>query len=354
MKLSGHLRTLGRTIKVAFRMIKGALSGRQTAPPAQPLEPASRLIEFSDFGANPGRLRMFVHVSPSVTGGPLVVLLHGCGQNPAQFASDSGWIELADRLRFTLVLPQQPVANNASRCFQWFLPAQTTRDKGEAGSIAAMTRCAMQRFDTDASQVFIVGLSAGGAMAAAMLAAYPDLFAAGASVAGLPVGAARSGIQAMMRMASAGPNQPPADWAALVRAAAPPGFLGPWPRLSIWQGQADTTVAPKNGDLLATQWCALHGLGEPAMAAPLRNGVQHQAWPDSTRPLVELWSLPHLPHGYPVGIRPAAPRRFIEQAPIDATAVIAGFFGLEHDRIRQFVAARRARDAGWSWNVQRA
>ena len=97
-------------------------------------------------------------------------------------------------------------------------------------------------------------------MAAAMLAAYPDLFAAGASVAGLPVGAARSGMQAMLRMASAGPDQTPEEWAAQVRAAAPAGFAGPWPRLSIWQGQADTH----------------RGAGERAPCWP-RNGVRCMA-----------------------------------------------------------------------------
>jgi poly(hydroxyalkanoate) depolymerase family esterase len=327
MKWTRNLKALGSGIRLATRIAKAKLDGPKVQPPR--LAVPSRLIEFEGFGGNPGQLRMRAHVPAAVAGRPLVVLLHGCGQDAATFAVDSGWTELADRLHFPLILPEQAAANNSGRCFQWFHPDDTARDSGEAGSIAAMTRGAIGRFDSDASRVFIVGLSAGGAMTAALLAAYPDLFAAGASVAGLPVGAAKSGLQAIMRMASAGPNQSPEEWAARVRAAAPAGFAGPWPRLSVWQGQADTTVAPENGTLLAMQWRALHGLDAPLAAEQVRNGVRHQMWPNGTQSQVELWSLPHLPHGYPVGSRVVAPGRFVEQAPVDATDSIARFFGLD-------------------------
>jgi poly(hydroxyalkanoate) depolymerase family esterase len=330
MKWSRNLNALGSGIRLATRIAKANLANLERAkiqPP--PLAPPSRMVEFEGFGDNPGRLRMRAHVPPSVAGRPLVVLLHGCGQDAAGFAADSGWIELADRLGFPLILPEQAEANNAGRCFQWFHPSNTTRGAGEAGSIAAMTGAAIGRFRSDAGRVFVVGLSAGGAMAAALLAAYPDVFAAGASVAGLPVGAARSGMQAILRMASAGPNQSPEAWAALVRAAAPDGFAGPWPRLSVWQGQADTTVAPENGTLLATQWRALQGLAAPAVTEQVSNGVRHQMWPNGRQSQVELWSVAQLTHAYPVGDRVVAPGHYVEQAPVDATAGIARFFGLD-------------------------
>ena len=327
MRWSPKIRGLRRGIKLVSRLVRATLDGPTTASSA-PRENPSRLVAIDDFGGNPGRLRMLVHRPPSVAGRPLVVLLHGCGQDAAGFAADSGWIALADRLRFAVVLPEQAEANNRGRCFQWFHPSHTTRDLGEAGSIAAMIRTAIGQFDSDPRRVFVVGLSAGGAMAAALLAAYPDVFAAGASVAGLPVGAARSGMQAILRMASAGPDRSPGEWAAKVHTAAPAGFAGPWPRLSIWQGQADTTVSPDNADLLVTQWRALHGLTKPELAEQSRNGVRHRTWPDGTVNLVEQWSLPHLLHAYPVGTRAVTPGRFVEQAPVDATAKIARFFGL--------------------------
>jgi poly(hydroxyalkanoate) depolymerase family esterase len=325
MDLSGSLRTVWRAIKLVAGVVKAKLAA---APGSRPVD-FSRLAAFDDFGANPGRLRMLAHLPPSSTGRPLVVLLHGCGQDAAGFAADSGWLQLANRLRFTLLLPEQAAANNAGRCFQWFQPRDTARDAGEAGSIAAMTRSAISRFGADPRWVFVVGLSAGGAMAAAMLAAYPDLFAAGASVAGVPVGAARSGMQALARMASAGPDQPPDAWAALVRAAAPAGFPGPWPRLSVWQGQADTIVAPENGNLLTTQWLALHGLTAAAVTETMGDGVQHRTWPPGKGPLVEQWLLPRFKHAYPAGSRDVTPGRFVEPAPVDATEAIARFFGLD-------------------------
>ena len=327
MKWSDNLRTLGNGVKLATRIAKAKLDGPRVQPPL--LARPSRLVEYDGFGGNPGRLRMRMHLPPSAANRPLVVLLHGCGQDAAGFAADSGWIDCADRLGFPLLLPEQAGSNNAGRCFQWFQPSDTTRDSGEAGSIAGMTRAAIGRFGSDRGRVFVVGLSAGGAMAVALLAAYPDLFAAGACVAGLPVGAATSGLQAIMRMASAGPDQSPEDWAAHVRAAAPAGFGGAWPRLSVWQGLMDKTVAPANAALLAMQWRELHGLAAPAKAEQIRDGVAHQMWPDGRHCQVELWSLPDMPHGYPVGSRPAMPGHFIEAAPVDATAGIARFFGLD-------------------------
>ena len=117
MKWSRNLRALRRGIKLATRIAKAKLGGTTTRPP-EPPAPSGCLAEFSGFGANPGHLRMRAHVPPSVPGNPLVVLLHGCGQDAAGSAEASGWTELANRLRVPLVLPEQAEANNAGRCFQ--------------------------------------------------------------------------------------------------------------------------------------------------------------------------------------------------------------------------------------------
>ncbi|WP_239992366.1 extracellular catalytic domain type 1 short-chain-length polyhydroxyalkanoate depolymerase [Rhodopila globiformis] len=334
MDWSRHLHTTGRALRSAKDFIKArmgsavaSLLGSTTAPET------GQLLTVAAFGDNPGRLRMRLYLPPVVPGRPLVVLLHGCGQDAATFAAASGWMEMADRLGFPLVLPEQVDANNRAGCFQWFRPGDSARDCGEAASIAAMTRAAMQRCDSDPGRVFVLGLSAGGAMTVALLAAYPDLFAAGASVAGLPVGTARSALQALTRMAAAGPQRSPGHLATQVRAAAPAGFAGPWPRLSIWQGLADRTVAPTNATLLARQWCALHELAEASALQQVQNGVQHRTWTHpggrAVRPPVEMWSLPRLAHAYPVDVPRAEPVRFVAQAAVDATAGIARFFGLD-------------------------
>jgi poly(hydroxyalkanoate) depolymerase family esterase len=323
--------------KLSLRNAAAGQSARTAAPKPAKAKPRSalptpqpgRLVELNGFGDDPGKLRMLAHLPQAAAGRPLVILLHGCAQDAAVFAGDTGWTDLADRLGFPLILPDQPKMSMSGRCFDWYRESDTARDAGEAGSIASMTRAAVSHFKSDPGRVFILGLSAGGAMTAALLAAYPDLFAAGASVAGVPVGAARSGMQAIMQMRTGGREQSPEEWAARVRAAAPEGFAGPWPRLSVWQGQADTTVAPGNGDLLATQWCALHGLDGPGAVEQAGNGIEHRTWPDRRQPLVEYWSLPDLPHAYPAGEHTVVRGRFVQQAPIDATANIARFFELD-------------------------
>jgi poly(hydroxyalkanoate) depolymerase family esterase len=246
---------------------------------------------------------MLVHVPtrPSVPGAPLIVLLHGCGQGATGFARDTGWTEVADRLGIPLVLPEQSDANNQGRCFNWFRPIHTARDHGEALSIRQMVVAAVERFASDPGRVFIAGLSAGGAMAAAMLAAYPDVFAAGVVVAGLPVGAAASTTEALRRMAEAGPARSPAAWAEQVRHAAPPGYPGPWPRLSIWHGGADGVVDPANAHLLAAQWSALHGVDPMAPVTVERHGMRRDRWSVAERAVVEQWSLPGLAHVWPQG-----------------------------------------------------
>ena len=264
------------------------------------------------FGSNPGRLSMFVHLpaNPPLAAAPLIVLLHGCGQTAHAFANDTDWAALADRVGCPLVLPEQSGDNNHGRCFNWFRPAHVSRGSGEALSIRQMVAAAVERFAADPARVYIAGLSAGGAMAAAMLAAYPDVFAAGAVVAGLPVGAATSTTEALARMAEAGPQRSRAGWAEQVRNAAPAGYTGPWPRLSIWHGGADRVVDPANAQLLAEQWSAVHGLDSSTQL-----GGGREIWGRPARPAVELRILPALPHVWPTG----------------AAGHIARFWGLQAD-----------------------
>ena len=309
MKWSRELRIARRSMRTAVRAAS-AMARAQAKLPASlmlapwstphPLATVPGQFEVADFGSNPGRLSMFVHVPPNppAPGAPLVVLLHGCGQSAAAFAHDTGWAALADRVGLPLVLPEQSGENNHGRCFNWFRPAHVTRGLGEALSIRQMVATAVERFGSDPARVYIAGLSAGGAMTAAMLAAYPDVFAAGAVVAGLPVGAATGVTEALARMAEAGPHRSRADWAEQVHHAAPVGFVGPWPRLSIWHGDADRVVDPANARLLAEQWSAVHGL-EGSRSVPGRSGARHELWDGTASPAVELWMLPDQPHTWP-------------------------------------------------------
>ncbi len=329
MKWSPQLKSLRRGVRLASGVVKAELERAIPRPPVViPPSPGQWAVRLP-FSPNPGRLGMRLYVPPGEVrpGQPLVVLLHGCGQAASDFAADTGWTALADRLRLPLLLPEQAMGNNQGRCFQWFQPTDVRRDHGEAGSIAAMTDAASERFGSDRSRVFVVGLSAGGAMAAALLAAYPDRFAAGAVVAGLPVGSAVSGMQALARMAHGAPSRTPATLADQARLLGPEGYAGPWPRLSIWHGEADDVVVPANGEVLASQWRALHGLQEvPTQDSATPTG-RHRAWGQEIRPALELWSIPGLPHAYPTGTGgPTGPYATDRGPP--ATALIAKFWGL--------------------------
>ena len=305
MKWSRELRIARRSVQTALKAAS-AMAAAKVAPlhlaphsVSDRLDPA--LCEVEDFGSNPGRLRMLVHLptDPPRPDAPLIVLLHGCGQGAASFAAEGGWTALADRLAVPLVLPVQSEDNNQGRCFNWFRPMHTSRGHGEALSIRQMISSAMLRFGSDPERVFIAGLSAGGAMAAALLASYPDVFAAGAVCAGLPVGTANGLSEALRRMAQAGPMRSPAGWADEARRAGPIGYRGPWPRLSIWHGTADRVVDPENARLLATQWATLHGMGlEPTQSEQL-GGIRHDQWLMQGEAVVEQWTLGALGHDWP-------------------------------------------------------
>jgi feruloyl esterase len=293
---------------------------RQTAPD---------LVEARGFGPNPGGLRMFVRW-PSARAAPLVVVLHGCGQSAEAYARGAGWIALAERFGFALVCPQQKVANNLGRCFNWFQRRDAARGRGEAASIRAMVDHALAEPRLDRRRVFITGLSAGGAMTAVMLAAYPEVFAGGAIIAGMPCGAAENLSEGLAAMAQ-GADRPAKDWAARARAAG--GGDGPWPRVSIWQGEADSVVNPANARELVKQWTRMHGLGEAAPSVEVGEGFRRRVWRDRQgRALVESVSLPGLGHGAPVaatgpeGLGEAGP--FLIEAGVSSSLHIARFWGL--------------------------
>jgi len=280
--------------------------------------PAGTLHALREFGTNPGALDALLYVPPAPPrpGAALLVLLHGCGQDAGAFALACGFMALADGIGAPLLLPEQRADNNPGRCFNWFEPQKIRRGLGEAASIRQMVDAVRRRHATE--RTFVAGLSAGGAMAAALLAAYPDVFAAGAVVAGLPVGVASDVGSALARMHAAGtePREVLAERAGALR-------WPHWPRLSVWHGGADHTVDPANADALVAQWTALAGLpaAPDAEAFPVA-GVRRRGWGEA----VEQWSLAGFGHAYPALLPGADP--FVAAAPVSATAAIARFWGL--------------------------
>jgi len=259
----------------------------------------SSLVEVANFGSNPGGLRMLTHVPAGLPdGAALVVVLHGCAQTAAAYDHGAGWSRLADKHGFAVLLAEQVRGNNPNLCFNWFQPQDTTRDGGEVLSIRQMVDHTKAAHRIDPARVFVTGLSGGGAMAAAMLAAYPEVFAGGAIIAGLPAGAASS-TQGAIEAMFGGHSRPASEWGDMVRAASP--HRGPWPAVQIWQGDADNSVKPGNAGELVKQWADVHGLPAAPSATDIVDGAAHQAWRGRDGYIeLELFMVPGLGHGAPI------------------------------------------------------
>jgi poly(hydroxyalkanoate) depolymerase family esterase len=319
---------LGDTIA---RLRRARQAGGSPAPRHSARRP--RFVETAGFGANPGALRMTSFRPASFDkGAPLVVVLHGCTQYAEAYAADAGWIAMAERCGFALLAPEQTAANNFNRCFNWFQPEDTARGAGEAASIAEMVGFMLQDGEIDPERVFITGLSAGGAMTAVMLATYPELFAGGAIIAGLPYGLAGH-VGDGMRLMRQADGRGARELGALVSRAAPKATRRP--RLSIWHGDADHVVSPVNADQLASQWAAAYGLPHAPSDREKLDGQDRAIWraPEDGEVMIETRRVHGMGHGTPLATRgegavgAAAP--FMLDVGVSSTREIAAFWGLK-------------------------
>jgi feruloyl esterase len=302
-------------------------------------EPKSpQLSEVQEFGSNPGALRMFVHLpahadhnGAAATDIPLVVVLHGCSQTAEGYDRGAGWSTLADRYGFALVLPEQQRSNNANLCFNWFETGDIKRGQGEALSIRQMVDKMVRDHGIDRHRIYVTGLSAGGAMTSVMLATYPDVFAGGAIIAGLPYGAA-SNVQEAFETMFQSPQRPAHEWGELVREAAP--HSGPWPRVSVWHGGADATVIPSNATEIVKQWTNVHGLPGAPTSQSIVDGYPRQVWGNGAgEELIESYTIPNMAHGTPLAVGSAQDQcgvagAFLLDVGISSSYHIAKFWGI--------------------------
>ena len=258
---------------------------------------APELARVDDFGNNPGSLGMYEYVPAGLkAGAPLVVALHGCTQTPRDYDDEPGWVQVADRYGFALVFPAQSSMNQQLSCFNWFNGADQHRGKGEPASIVAMVDYALKKHDLDPKQVYVAGLSGGAAMVAVMLATYPDRFAGGASFGGIPYQCTSGGN---VLGCIGGVSNSAKAWGDKVRNA-DPGYAGPWPRISIWQGSADSLVSPDNLRELMKQWTNVQGVGQEPTTTETVGPAEHKIYEKNGKPVVDTWMIKGMGHGTPI------------------------------------------------------
>ena len=235
-------------------LLRGKLSGLQglktsTHSPAEVL-PDGATFNNATFANQAGSRDYKLYVPSGYHGQPLplIVMLHGCTQDPDDFAAGTNMNLLAEEQPCLVLYPAQSACANHSQCWNWFKPGDQRREGGEPAIIAGMTRQIIHEYHADARRVYVAGLSAGGAMATTMAMLYPDIYAAAGIHSGLPHGVAQdlpSALAAMQGGASplAGLNK---QQATLTTGAKIPAI--------IFHGERDTTVHPSNGDRVAAQY----------------------------------------------------------------------------------------------------
>ena len=266
----------------------------------------------NDAGSRPYRLYVpaaYRRESPA----PLIVLLHGCTQSPEDFAAGTRMNEAAEKAGCLVLYPGQTSSANQQKCWNWFSPADQARDAGEPSLIAGMTRLVMADYAVDARRVFVAGLSAGGAQAAIMGEAYPDLYAAIGVHSGLACGAARDVSSAFMAMQRGSSFHMPAGKHPVVPAI-------------IFHGDRDTTVNPRNADAVVAQTTRDERLATRKESGQVPGG---RAWDrishvdQAGRVLVEQWIVHGAGHAWSGG---SALGTYTDPQGPDATGEMLRFF----------------------------
>ncbi|HEX8606898.1 MAG TPA: PHB depolymerase family esterase, partial [Pseudoduganella sp.] len=293
----------------------GKLPGTRQRTPPPPLPDGAR-FDSASFTCQAGTRGYKLYVpstykeqGPAV---PLVVMLHGCTQDPDDFAAGTRMNQVAEETGCLVAYPCQSQQANTSKCWNWFSTADQQRDRGEPAIIAGIARQVMADHHIDAARVSIAGLSAGGAMAVIVGALYPELFHAVGVHSGLPVGSASdlpSALQAMQQGAT-GRGQPVAS-----------------PPLIVFHGDKDHTVSPKNGADVLQHGLAGHDVGTPeveqAKASGGRKYTRSVHRSADGRVLAEHWALHGGGHAWAGG---SASGSYTDPTGPDASREMVRFF----------------------------
>jgi poly(hydroxyalkanoate) depolymerase family esterase len=248
---------------------------------------------------------------------PLIVMLHGCTQSPDDFAAGTRMNEAAEKRTCIVVYPGQTASANMQKCWNWFTESDQHRGQGEPSLIAGITRQIMRDYAVDPSRVYVAGLSAGGAAAAIMGDAYPDLFAAIGVHSGLACGAARDMPSAFAAMKGSG------------MAAASSGANRRMVPAIVFHGDRDTTVVPSNAGAVVTQSAGSAVLSACSEQGQVPGGhayLRTVRTDAAGRGVIEQWVVYGAGHAWSGG---SAAGSYTDPRGPDATSEMLRFF-LEH------------------------
>ena len=251
---------------------------------------------------------------------PLVVMLHGCTQDPDDFAAGTRMNALAEEHTFLVAYPAQSGSANMQKCWNWFQPADQRRGQGEPSIIAGITQQVIEDYRVDEGRVYVAGMSAGGAMAAIMGATYPDLYAAVGVHSGLAPGSAHDMPSAFSAMRQGNPGVPMPTAGSGGHAEIPPTV--------VFHGDRDGTVHPRNGDRLLANLTAGDGSSLKVSTrqgrVPDGHAFTRISYKDRAgRSVVERWNVHGLGHAWSGGGRTGS---YTDPKGPDASAEMFRFF----------------------------
>ncbi|PZQ51335.1 MAG: esterase [Rhodovulum sulfidophilum] len=313
-EMAGNARRAQRGLGEAVRLLR---EGRHAfwpglvgdlAPATGPEIPAGARFDARHFDCDAGGRDYRLYVPTLRAGAPrgLILMLHGCRQNPEDFALGTGMNDQAEAEGLILVYPRQTPCRNASSCWNWFRASDQARGAGEPAILAGMVRSVAEEFGVPAERCFVAGLSAGGAMAAVLAEAYPDVFAAAGVHSGVATGTASDVASAF----------------AAMRGEVAPARGAAGGRRIVFHGVEDRTVHPAN---------AGHLLPEDVQGARRRVGrtpggriYQRRTLTGADgRPGSELWLVEGAGHAWSGG---HAGGSYTDPAGPDASAAMVRFF----------------------------
>ena len=237
---------------------------------------------------------------------PLLVMLHGCDQDAASFATSTRMNAVAARERFLVLYPEQDRLANGHGCWNWF-DTRSGRAHGEASIVmAAIDQVCWTAF-ADSARVAVAGLSAGASMAALLAMRYPHRFRAVVMHSGVPPGQANSGVDALSAMRGHRPV------AALPAAGAASG-LAPMPPLLVIHGAGDRVVTASNAHAAVRLWAEAAG-ARAAAPREMRRGARYPMtvtdYRAGPRTIARLVEIPQLGHAWSGG---AAKHKYADKA----------------------------------------